>query len=490
MKKRFWALLLCCVCLVSLLALPLSAATTSDVENLISYRWLKYQFDDAEISSPSPGVIRLYFPFLSPGTTVHESFGMFQLFNYCESVGFVAGTYSFLNLPFVLYNGNPGSGGDELDIVLSISSTSGYWISYTLDNDSCLIMSYPVICAGELNEGNVSDSGSWPVIYGNNLIPNGYTHAGDLTYDDGYAAGKADGYNEGYRVGYQNGVDSVSKDEDYQAGYTDGYAAGSQSVIDSFGLMVNDFWKEATYTVYWSYSGVAESSSTFTPSFIQGGVVFPNFTELFFDVKVDEELEHDMVDYYYVRIQIPDSSAFNYDSTGIFISGSYPLLGSTFRTVDGKSYTSGTFTSSAGERLMIGGQYPRNLIVNEIVLNMNGYSYNANVNTAFSLYCSDTVYSNGYAAGYADAMNSNADSFTQTAFRKGYNEGYDHGFADGNVVATEGNFASLVYAVVEAPFNTFSSLFNFEILGVNMLGFVGSLLTLVVVLFVVKKVVL
>ena len=83
MKKRIFALLLCCICIFSLFALPLSAATNEDVTNLLSYRLLlKILGPHAQITSPSNGVIRCYFPFYSPGYTFSVSFSVTDLCNY------------------------------------------------------------------------------------------------------------------------------------------------------------------------------------------------------------------------------------------------------------------------------------------------------------------------------------------------------------------------------------------------------------------------
>ena len=128
-------------------------------------------------------------------------------------------------------------------------------------------------------------------------------------------------------------------------------------------------------------------------------------------------------------------------------------------------------------------------MIKSLVLTLASWSVNTDVRS-LNVYSDDLVYNYGYQAGYNQAVKDEGGIYVDAAYSKGLSEGYDIGFADGNVVSQRGNFASLVYSVVEAPFNTFRSLFNFEILGVNLLGFIGSVLTLVVLLWIVKKVLL
>lgn len=83
------------------------------------------------------------------------------------------------------------------------------------------------------------------------------------------------------------------------------------------------------------------------------------------------------------------------------------------------------------------------------------------------------------------------------AFDEGRNEGlvegYERGFYDGKAeglqISETGDWRSLITAVAEAPINTFQSLFNFEILGLDMRAAFGSILALCVLLIIVKVVV-
>ena len=75
---------------------------------------------------------------------------------------------------------------------------------------------------------------------------------------------------------------------------------------------------------------------------------------------------------------------------------------------------------------------------------------------------------------------------TQESFLQGKNQGYELGFTDGKAQGGNYTFTSLIGAVFDAPIEAFRGLFNFEILGTNMQGFVLALLTLSVIIVVIK----
>lgn len=75
---------------------------------------------------------------------------------------------------------------------------------------------------------------------------------------------------------------------------------------------------------------------------------------------------------------------------------------------------------------------------------------------------------------------------TQESFLQGKNQGYQLGFQEGKAQSSNYTFTSLIGAVFDAPIQAFRGLFNFEILGTNMQGFVLALLTLSVIIVVIK----
>ena len=87
-------------------------------------------------------------------------------------------------------------------------------------------------------------------------------------------------------------------------------------------------------------------------------------------------------------------------------------------------------------------------------------------------------YNNGYSAGESSGYSSGYSAGETSGYSAGYNQGVEN--------ANEYTFIALIGAVFDAPINAFTSLFNFEILGFNILSFLTSLLTLCVILFILK----
>ena len=94
------------------------------------------------------------------------------------------------------------------------------------------------------------------------------------------------------------------------------------------------------------------------------------------------------------------------------------------------------------------------------------------------------------------------DSYVQSAHTAGYNEGYsvgeregfltgknlgfDEGYSKGVLDSNDYSWNGLIASVIDVPVQAFTSLFNFEILGVNMASFFFALLSVCVVLVVIK----
>lgn len=101
----------------------------------------------------------------------------------------------------------------------------------------------------------------------------------------------------------------------------------------------------------------------------------------------------------------------------------------------------------------------------------------------------DYGYDRGYNSGYSDGQLS-ANS-TVNGSSASYTAGYQEGYAAG--VRASGDydysFIGLISAVIDVPIQAFASLFNFDLLGVNMLNLATSILTILVVLAVCKIVI-
>ena len=102
---------------------------------------------------------------------------------------------------------------------------------------------------------------------------------------------------------------------------------------------------------------------------------------------------------------------------------------------------------------------------------------------------SGDFYNSGYNNGYQDAKEGFEEEKTgiyNSGFEQGKIAGYNDGYNAGKDVSGNYTFLGLIGAVFDAPIEAFKGLFNFEILGTNMQGFVLALLTLSVIIVIIK----
>ncbi len=97
-------------------------------------------------------------------------------------------------------------------------------------------------------------------------------------------------------------------------------------------------------------------------------------------------------------------------------------------------------------------------------------------------------YNTGYTDGYNNGKAAGQSSGYSSGYSDGDSAGYTRGFAEGQEAGGDYTFLSLLSSVIDAPINAFKSLFNFDLLGFNLLSFITGLITLALVIFIVKKV--
>jgi len=114
----------------------------------------------------------------------------------------------------------------------------------------------------------------------------------------------------------------------------------------------------------------------------------------------------------------------------------------------------------------------------------------------------DRGYASGYyfgqQKGYADGKEDGIEIGDQQGYTRGKAEGaaegeivgYDKGYAQGVADGGDYTFLNLMNSVVSVPVQALRSLLNFEIFGYNMLNFFGSVVTLMIGLWVLKTFVL
>ena len=117
----------------------------------------------------------------------------------------------------------------------------------------------------------------------------------------------------------------------------------------------------------------------------------------------------------------------------------------------------------------------------------NGYDagYSAG-NTAGQSTGYDSGYNAGYSSGYSAGQTAGSSSGFDSGYQTGYNTGYATGYSAGTDASNAYTFTALIGSVIDVPISYFRSLWNFNLLGVNMLNFFLALFTLAIILFVIK----
>ena len=119
-------------------------------------------------------------------------------------------------------------------------------------------------------------------------------------------------------------------------------------------------------------------------------------------------------------------------------------------------------------------------------LTYNGYiSYGLNADTVDSLrdQIRELQTENNQLLNQVDNAFNNGVS---DGYNAGYKEGYETGKIAGAAGANDYSFFSLISAVVDVPVQAFSSLFNFELLGFNLLNFFLGVITVALVIKLLK----
>lgn len=106
----------------------------------------------------------------------------------------------------------------------------------------------------------------------------------------------------------------------------------------------------------------------------------------------------------------------------------------------------------------------------------------------------DSIVNDSYSLGYNEGYRTGYDLGNTRGQEKGYTNGYNTGKNDGynlgyNQALENGEkytFTALISSVIDVPVKAFTSLFNFEILGVNLSGFFLGLLTCCIVIGVIR----
>ena len=322
-------------------------------------------------------------------------------------------------------------------------------------------------------------------------------------YQEGFTDGAAsidqesirqEGYDDGYDVGFGDGVASIDQDAIRQEGYDDGYSSAMQLVGDLSGGMFQSMVLGMDVSVDVDGRTIVENFDNVPFDKTEGGVYFRstlNFLLDTFGVGWEDRVTQVILRLQFAHGSISGQLPIDWSSSPILISGSALVDSAQLKSIDNVLYAltaqEGSYGSLRNFEFNVPSDVTYPVIFKEFSLKVGRPGDLLN---EITLWSNSQFYGTGYAAGYADGLSSDSSS----AYDTGYAEGYDIGFAGGKKegleISNTGDWKSLMLAVVEAPINTFQSLFNFEILGLDMRLAFGSILSVCVLLIIIKKVVL
>lgn len=103
-----------------------------------------------------------------------------------------------------------------------------------------------------------------------------------------------------------------------------------------------------------------------------------------------------------------------------------------------------------------------------------------------SSFVDGSTYQNGYTDGYNTGYSTGVD--------EGISQGYQTGFTDGLQEGTDRNATATtiftgILQVGLLPVNVFLAIFNFEVFGINIGGFIASLMTIAIIVIVIRIIV-
>lgn len=144
------------------------------------------------------------------------------------------------------------------------------------------------------------------------------------------------------------------------------------------------------------------------------------------------------------------------------------------------------YKDSNGESLTINIAYSIKDTTSTIYTLSERTYYFANPNN----FIDNEYYNSGYQSGKQEGYNNGYSVGNSEGYSNGYQTGKDDGYWLGYNQALENDdrytFTNLISSVIDVPVKTFTSLFNFEIFGVNLSGFFLGLLTCCIVICVIR----
>lgn len=395
-----------------------------------------------------------------------------------------------------------GSYDEGYNAGLSVGHTQGYQEGYSAGElagyDRGYLAGYEAGAAGS-GSGD-EDDGS----YQDGFL-DGYASGREQGYSEGFAAGKKAGYDEGYGDGKADG---------YDQGFQDGSGLISGATFDPMSLWESIYVEvryhietlsgQYVYRLGWEvfnnpidvdyYALINERGEISTEGVVSWILedVAPNYDG-------EDSLEPRYVEYFFTRITLKQPISTNLYTYSYSFTVNSEYLDRTKGTKISFLDQNNNLVANRWNRIVTGENNEKFNISEigatkyiSIVTGTDGDYYDTGLNKGivFDISTSENsvIYNNGYTDGYTIGNREGHEN----GYTDGRDQGYKSGFAAGKIeglqISESGDWQHLMAAVVDTPFNALRSLFSFNILGLDMQVAFGSMLSLCVLLFLLKKV--
>lgn len=318
----------------------------------------------------------------------------------------------------------------------------------------------------------------------NSNVEDYYTQIG---YNQGYTAGHSAGYSDGYNAGL---IASGSSSSIYQNTFVHNgdivvsESTSPQNIVNcDWGVLgtisQNDYkyLNSLDYLTFTDYNFTTQSGVDYFDNLFLIDNFFRKFTgDSVYDMSYGQFYVFLTNGQYYIYFSLPQNFVF-YANQKFNSSQDFNFVVKTISNLSSFSFIRSTLFNS----------------------DSTDYSYSSSTVSIddYIEICStvyDTAFDNGVLAGtdnlddisYQLGFNDGKSTGFNTGFQSGYTQGKAAGFDEGVASANDYSFLSLIGSVVDAPIKAFTGLFNFDLLGVNILSLLTSLFTISIILVIVR----
>ncbi len=250
-------------------------------------------------------------------------------------------------------------------------------------------------------------------------------------------------------------------------------------------------------------NGVTYTFENQAPTFTYGGVSFNGLAAYYDNILYPLNYGIDLA-----TVRLNFAYPFFYGSFPLYYVGDSNLRNICFIGVDGKRYPGEILTTVifGDEYEGVNFDYSFHPMLVKNPQNYLNLDRKQIVAIEFTIVSMDIFYEvsmftsvNGFISGYSEGYNNGLASGQNEGYNNGYSvgksDGYSQGYSQGKVDAfatidSSGDLAdgvkSFVYALFDAPVQSFTSMFNFEVDGMNIGAIVTFVLTMSVVVFLFK----